>query len=93
MIEVASCPSIVITAGTKATVEGETVVIERPGAMMTRQMVGPQATAVASKINDEVAIFENEIAGSIGGKPNRGEPNHGEPNRGTPNRDEPNRGR
>lgn len=84
---------MVITAGTTATVDRETVVIESPGRMTVNQMVGPNANAVAKRINEEVADFVNELAGSIVGRPNRAEPNRGQPNRGTPNRGEPDRGR
>ncbi len=92
-INVPPCPLITITAETTATVEGESVKIERPDGITTIQMVGTEAAAVAQRINDEVASFADEIRGSIGGQPNRGEPSRGKPNRGTPNRGEPNRGR
>jgi hypothetical protein len=92
-IKVAQCPSLVITVGTRATVTNGVVVIDSPGRMTIEQMVGSDAQAVADEINRQVATFELEQRGSVGGKPNRGTPDRGEPNRGTPNRGEPDRGR
>ena len=78
---------------TTARVDGDTVVIEQPRSMPVVQLVGSRAPAVAKLINDEVAIFQSEIATRHSAGPNRGVPNRGEPDRGAPNRGEPDRGR
>ena len=87
-IEIPPCTSIVIMCGTRARADGDSVVIEHPRSMTINQLVGSQALNVAKRIDDEVAIFESEIATRQSAVPNRGEPS-----RGTPNRGEADRGR